>query len=395
MEVELWTRPSSSSSSFEEEDNDQQVLDSVYTRMPNTAFLISMGLLGNSIAWKAASYADIFQGGFEHGEIVNVFFWISSIVSFVVIGTCYLWKCWFRPDLVRQEWQSPIRAHYMNTPHLILLMLAIGWPNQFFGTPVMGWRIMWTIGFIMQLCITQLMYERWFFANGAGQWLAHANPQFLLSTVGWFLLSVLGSIIGIAEDWGIALPSFCLGVGSVQYLMVIVNIFNGTNCTTCGVSRGSPDLFLLIAPPSVGVIAIDLLDGESQSFAILSEVVLGWCIFVYLLLCRLGLTILKRPPILGVYWAYIFPTSALATALIHYASVIDTRTARVIAIISILLAFVFVIVVSFRMLYECYTVITIKGKVWGDPLLERGNKVLLKVHNREGQVEIVSMAATV
>jgi len=391
MYQELLTRSANPSSSFEDEDNDQHVLEPVYKRMPNTAFGISMGLVGNSIAWKAASNADIFQGRFVHGEMVNLFFWISSIVSFVVIGTCYLWKCGFRRYLVKQEWQSPIRAHFMNTPHLMLLMLAIGWPDQFFGMPVMVWRIMWTIGFIMQLSITQLMYERWFFANDAGQRLAHANPQFLLSTVGWFLLSVLGCNIGIAEDWGIGLPSFCLGVGSVLYLMVIVNVFNDTNCKTCGVSRGSPALFLLIAPPSVGVIAIDLLDKEPQSFAILSEVLLGWCIVVCLLLCRLGLTILKRPPVLGVYWAYIFPTSALATALIQYASVIDTTTTRVVAIISILLAFVFFIIVFFRMLYECYNVITIKERVWGDPLLEGENKFLLKVVNREGQIEIVSL----
>lgn len=66
-------------------------------------------------------------------------------------------------------------------------------------------------------------------------------------------------------------------------------------------------MFLLIAPPSVGVVSLDflndLVDGATE-FSPFSEMLLGWVFVLLLLLIRMCPTIWRSPSVLGEYWAY-------------------------------------------------------------------------------------------
>ena len=341
----------------------------LFTRIPNTAFGISMGLGGHSIAWKNAAVAQWFVDVFHHASMFNDAFWFASVIVFCVVGALYIYKMIFKFDLVLKEWRCPSRTHFMNVPHLTLLMISIGMPDRIGATP-RALRVLWSLTFAAQLVITNFMYEHWFFDSTtlSARRLSCAKPQFLLSTVGWFLLSVLGSTANIAEAWGLVLPAFCFGAGTVLYLMVIMNIFNDNST----VQRGSPALFLLIAPPSVAVVASDMLAGDDDSFAVISQVILGWCLIVVALLVRLGPIIFKRPPVFGVYWAYVFPSSALATALLRYASKPNTSTtsSQIFAAIVLIVAFLALVVVFSRTTYHWIKCILVKNEFWGDPLLQ-------------------------
>jgi tellurite resistance protein TehA-like permease len=357
--------PSSSSSKKR-----RKPLPSIFVRMPNTAFGISMGLAGNSIALKTAANASFIDDAGIDASIPNMVVWSASLLVLCSVGILYGYKLLFHFDYVLHEWRCSERTHFMNAPHLTLLMLSIGMPERM-GATLSTLRILWSIAFFAQTIITQFMYEHWFFSpassqSGSGRRLVCAKPQFLLSTVGWFLLSVLGSISGIAEAWGLALPAFCLGAGTMLYLMVVMNIFNDTSAVT----RGSPALFLLIAPPSVCVVATDLLGtGVGQEFSVVSQVILGWCLVVVLLLLRLGPIIWQRPPVLGVYWAYAFPLSALATALLRYATIVDTTSSHVLAVVFLVVSLLALVVVFCRTSFHCVRC-AMGREIWGDSLLQ-------------------------
>ena len=387
----------------------QEELPWIFSRMPNTAFGIPMGLGGHAIVWKSAAKVmestnnSNFNNFASTANIMNIIVWISSLVVLCIVGICYIYKLAYNFEYVQKEWRCPTRTHFMNGPHLTLLMLGIGIPQyitDIVGMTPTGLRIVWTTAFISQLVITQFMYEHWFFDekqppspstttavgsnhhphhHGSSRRLSCARPQFLLSTVGWFLLSVLGSICRLNEVWGINLPAFCLGAGSMLYMMVIMNIFNDHNASNSKenvIKRGSPALFLLIAPPSVAVVAIDMLtveaydDGQQESsFSIVSQIILGWCLLIVILLIRLGPIITKRPPVLGIYWAYVFPSSALASALLRYASVTDTGSSYILAVVFVILSFLALIIVFCRTIYHCIKCMMVKDESWGDPLL--------------------------
>lgn len=190
-----------------------------------------------------------------------------------------------------------------------------------------------------------------------------AKPPFLLSTVGWFLLAVLGQGAKIQEAWGLALPQFCLGAGIMLYIIIIVALFDGQR-----MDMGNPALFLIIAPPSVAVVALDLFDDDGQEFSLAASLVLGWCLVVVLLLFRLGPTIAKKPPSLGTYWAYVFPLSGLATAILQYANTQQSYAANVMAIIFLCLAVLALAIVCLRFLIHSCSVM-LGRDYWADPLL--------------------------
>ena len=153
--------------------------------------------------------------------------------------------------------------------------------------------------------------------------------------------------------------------------MVIVNIFNDHNQSNNDanenpIKRGSPALFLLIA---IDMLSVDNDDDDKPPFSIVSQMILGWCILIVILLLRLGPIITKRPPVLGIYWAYVFPSSALATASLRYASITDTKSSYVVATVFVILSFLAVIIVFCRTLYHCVKCMLVQNESWGDPLL--------------------------
>jgi hypothetical protein len=50
-------------------------------------------------------------------------------------------------------------------------------------------RILWAIAFINQILMTLQIYNKWMFSKNRS--FSAAQPQYLLSTVGWFFLAVL------------------------------------------------------------------------------------------------------------------------------------------------------------------------------------------------------------
>merc|ERR1712176_431827 len=195
-------------------------------------------------------------------------------------------------------YQSEVRAHFFNAPNLIFMMLLMGLPLDINASPYVL-RVSWGCAFCYQLIVTSNIYQMWMFSTRNN--FQSAKPQFLLSTVGWFLLSALGQTAQIEQEWGIALPSFCFGAGFILYLDLLIFIF-GKLHKNQGL-KGSPAMFLLIAPPSVGVIFLDLLDQEG--FPDTAKMLLGWVLMIFVLLIRLGPGIYKSPSVLGEYWAYV------------------------------------------------------------------------------------------
>jgi tellurite resistance protein len=334
----------------------------VLLRMPNTAFGISMGLAGNAIMWKAAGDAD-FVTDLMNPASANMVLWFASFIVAVMTVFTYLYKIIFNFEMVVMEFKHPVRIHFFNAPNLTLLMLSIGIPKAIEASSVCL-QILFVVGLSFQFGITQCVYEKWMFSSERN--ISQAKPQFFLSVIGWFLLTILGQQADIAAVWGIAIPSFCFGIGFFMYVMVTVNVFNGLHRNIN--NKGSPALTLLMAPPSVAAIALDGLDGDTSEFNIVAQAVLGWAILLCLLLLRLGPRIAENPTEVGTYWAYVFPLAALSSACLKYAVVSETMATEILAIMVMALATIALCTVFLRMSYHIWLCLQNKAR-WGDPLL--------------------------
>ena len=348
----------------------------VWRRLPNTSFGIGMGLAGQAILWRSVQDTQLFGASYDDlTGSVNFVFWASSLLISALLLGCYVGKAIFYFPLVEDEIRDGSRVHFCNMPHLILAMLNIGLPASVEGMSPTGRVVCYTISLIAQLYSTSYIYQSWLFSVDSN--ISCSKPQFLLSTVGWFILAALGSDLRIEEVWGLDLPNFCLSIGLMMYIMVAISIFNCIHANPR--AKGSPALFLLVAPPAVGVGAWDSierhmtahLDTDASStivFAMGAQMLLGWCMGLVLLLLRVGPTILQRPPVLGAYWAYVFPLAALATATVRYASVNTSMAAMVLAVVFVILSLLAVAIVLCRMLVHASWVLLRKAQ-WDDPLL--------------------------
>jgi len=218
---------------------------------------------------------------------------------------------------------------------------------------------------VAQIVSTQHVYNNWLFHSQCT--ISLATPPFLLSTVGWFLLANLGLSVTIEDAWGLALPQFCLGIGTMFYLVLVFTIMTSLHEHQQEL-KGSPSLTLLMAPPSVAVIVIDALNGTPDQFSDTAAMVLGWILILLVPFAKSGPVIKRSPRVLGEYWAYVFPLAAAATAFIRYASKVQTMASKIIASIYIAIASLAIIIVTCRMLYHTVQCMLCKAQ-WGDPLL--------------------------
>jgi len=335
-------------------------LPPVVLRMPNTAFGIAMGLGGHAVMWKGAG--STFIQDYIDAKGLNYFFWLTGVVVGMCITTSYIFKALTGFQYIVDEFRNPGRIHFMNAPHLATIMLTLSVPSSMEPTAT-TLRAIWVAAFFLQTFLTQFVYEKWMFSKTGN--IGVAQPPFMLSTVGWFLLAVLGYNAGISSAWGINLPAYCLGAGLMLYLIVVIAIFNRLHMTPQ--VKGSPALTLLMAPPSVAVVAIDLFDNDPAEFNVVAEVALGWSLLLVVILIKLGPSIAKRPAVLGAYWAYIFPPAALATATLRNSTMVGGTGADVFAMFFVSLATIALIVVVCRMCL--HGIQCVRGNEdWSDPL---------------------------
>lgn len=193
-----------------------------------------------------------------------------------------------------------------------------------------------------------------------------SKPQFLMSIVGWCMLANLGQECQIKSEWGIGLPQMCFGAGFILYIYIMIFILS--NFPTTRGMKGSPALFLLMAPPSVMVVSLALFNESTSAFSQTAEMLLGWAYLLLMLLSSLGPNIWKMPSVLGEYWAYVFPLASATTATIRYALALQTDAAEVLAVIMTLISTAALVVVfgrmTFHIMYQCL----VGKQEWKDPL---------------------------
>ena len=275
--------------------------------LPNTVFGVALGLAGNSCLVKSL-VAPAFWGRKGRGALWGI--WSLAVGVWVVLGACFAAKARFHRGLLLREWRSPRRCYYFFAPHLSLVALCIAAPTSIHRRWAPFLRGCYGASLSAQAGLCARTYARWVEAAEAphaGAGVDHATPSYLLSTVGWPLLTTLGVDLDIPRHWAAPLPAMTFGPGVVFYGLCFVSILQAHEAT-----KGEPGLFLLMAPPSAMVVALQRLDGGTCSPG--AEATFGFALVVFLVILRVGPVFLRKPEILGAYWAYTFPLAALATA---------------------------------------------------------------------------------
>jgi len=332
--------------------------------LANTAVSVPLGLGGQSILWKNLlewKYVQEHLQDFEELlEIVHWIFFLATIVALVLFCTLYTMKAALCRNVVLAEFRHPLRCNFFAGPCIALCMLALSKPlqdSEDFDHHQTVLRVLWYASLVYQILLGLLVYHRWLYTSSA---LDLAATPYLLSLVSWFLLSALGTPAAIDDHSGLPLRAMCFGIGCFFSLFTYPFVLLGIHAKRAP----SPALFLIIAPPAVAAIALSGLAGEVNSAV---EAIFGSVVFFLLLLLRSGPVILARPVAQGVYWAYVFPTAAVATLSMRVDAKHRTRSTEVLTIALVSLALLAFFLVASRM--AAFTLQVWRGhEHWSDPL---------------------------
>ncbi|EGB10227.1 hypothetical protein AURANDRAFT_71236 [Aureococcus anophagefferens] len=338
--------------------------------LPNTVFGVALGLAGNGVLVKGLA-ADRFWGA-RRGRAALWVLWAAALATWIALVACLGAKALLHRRFLLREWRHRRRCFFFFVPHVALVALCLGAPDGARAWSPRLFRWCYGLALALQVALCARSYARWVGDDGPGGEPAgvdHATPPdpgrdarispstrvgrgdvdarssaptpYLLSTVGWPLLSSLAVDLDIEREWGAPLAAWTLGPG----------VANAT-------ARGEPSLFLLMAPPSAASVAMGCGAASDGAF--------GFAFLLFVVVLRVGPVFLRRPEILGAYWAYTFPLAALATAATHCAKCGRAPEALAWALSSAALAMV--VLVAGRMGLHAARVAA-GADSWPDPLL--------------------------
>jgi hypothetical protein len=153
------------------------------------------------------------------------FTWIAGAVCLglhlLLVSIKLMNKEW--RELVLMEWNHPMRCYFHVAPLVAVLMLCLGIPNSIWN--INHGRVMCLICQVAQMAFTMNVYGRWMYSKNGH--LGKAGAPYLLSVVGWFLLTVLCFKTKIKELIGIDLAALNFGIGCVFEFVSMIAIFQG------------------------------------------------------------------------------------------------------------------------------------------------------------------------
>lgn len=265
---------------------------------PIPLFASAMGWGGLAMAWRKAH--DALGWPAWVGEAAAV----VAAAAFALVGALYVVKTrrhW--PEVVK-EFNHPVRINFFAAISINLMIMAgLVLPYQ----PVLADGL-WIGGAGLHLAAALYVIGRWIELPHDP---APFNPAWFIPVVGNVLAPVVGVKLGHGEAaW------FFFAVGMIFWLGLLPLALNRAIFVSPPLPpKLTPTLAIFIAPPAVGFLAWRGLTGaETVPLDPVGHVLIYAALFTGLLVLRLAPGLI-RAPFSPSWWAYTFPSAALAAAL--------------------------------------------------------------------------------
>lgn len=295
--------------------------------VPVPLFAVTMGLGGLGLAWRQAHEALALPAAV--GEAVL----LAAAVVFVATLLLYLAKAVRFPAAVAGEYRHPVRVSFFPTITVSLLILAAAVLP--YSRPAA--EAVWVAGTAGHLVLALAIFNRWITHNVEIQ---HSSPAWFIPIVGNILVPIAGVRLGHADvSW------FFFAVGLVFWLLFFAIVLNRIIFHDQLPGRFIPTLFILIAPPAIGCVAYLQLNGDVMDP--LARTLFAVALFITLLLATMARLFLRLPFAVS-WWAFTFPSAAMAVAGQRCHALMGTGTTAVIAAVLLAAATLIIAVVAAR-----------------------------------------------
>ena len=259
---------------------------------PIMMFATVMGLSGITITYQKATHWLNFP------SIIAEIFMVITTAVFLIVSLIYLIKFTKYKMAVQKEFSHPVRINFFAAVSISLLMLSIIYKEIFPNISA----IFWYPGTLLHFYLTMHTISFWINHN---QDISHSNPAWFIPIVGNVLVPVGG--VGFVSN---EILMYFFSVGMFFWIVLFAIILNRIIFHNQLAVKFMPTLFILIAPPAVGVIAYYKLFGELDTFALF---LYNMALFFTLLIAFMYKNFLKIQFFIS-WWAFVFPLAAITIA---------------------------------------------------------------------------------
>lgn len=297
-------------------------------RVPASWFSMVMGLGALAAAWRAAVRS------YRASPWIADALLAVSIALFVVVLAAQAVKAFTARDRLRVELEHPVQGSLAALAPASLLLLAAGLAVHFRDLAT----VLFWIGSAGQLAIGVYVVGRWFTTPVEPKLVTPA--MHLPTAVGNFLGAIAAGAVGQVD-----LGRLMLGVGIVAWFLVAATLLGRYLSAGELPAPLRPLLGIELAPPAVGLVAWQVLEGAGPDAA--SRSFLGFSLFVALVLLRLTGRF-RGVPFTAAWWSFTFPLAALSAATLRIAAVAPGTVGAALALPLFVVANAVVAVITFR-----------------------------------------------
>ena len=299
---------------------------SAVERAPVSLFAIVMGLAGLAIAWRRAHVAIGAPPGI--GEALMA----CALFTWLVVLLIQLLRALRYPGVLVAEFRSPKGIMFVPTFSVSTALLAGGLTP--YAKDVAS--ALWIFAASLHLALAFIVVRLWFAERRE---IDEASPSWFIPVVGNLLMPVIGVPLGYnGVSW------FLFAVGAMFWLILAPVMTWRLFFAAPLAEAAAPSIFILLAPPSVGALAVLALTGGEASS--LTHVLFGFSAFVAALVASLLGKVLRTHFAIG-WWALTFPTAAFATLSLTYAHLMPSAGLWLVGVCALAFASAIVACVAF------------------------------------------------
>lgn len=263
--------------------------------VPLPLLAVPMGLGGLGLAWRQ------FAATTGWAWIVAEPLMALTVLAWIVIVGLHALRVATHPFMAREDWRHPFRGSFAGAVSIGLMLVA----SAFLPVAPALARDLLLVAVVLHWGIGLALLARVLRGEGSAEMLA---PPLLIPLVGNIVATLFAPALGLPE-----LGWMLFGIGGTLWL-ALQPLMLGRLIEAPPPPVLRPALFILLAPPAVGALAIEALAGQGPFMWALY----GFAAFTFALL----LLVLRHMTEAGFnpgWWAFTFPLAAFTTATLRIA----------------------------------------------------------------------------
>lgn len=263
---------------------------------PIALFSSVMGMSGVAMSLRLTE--DIYGIGNIFSNIVT----ILATVMFIINALFLLYRLTFFFNDVKMDFNHPVKMNFYAAISISLLLLGTLYINF---NELLSF-ILWGMGALIQASLTLIILTKLIWNSSFS--IKQFNPTWFIPIVGNIVVPLGGVYHVDAEiNW------LFFGLGIIFSFIYITLSFNRLFFHGAIPAPLMPTLFILLAPPGIGLVSYVKLTGEVNTFA---YILYGFAFYLGLLfILQFKRFFLSRFFI--SWWAYLFPSAAVTNATIY------------------------------------------------------------------------------